>query len=238
MVGLLEICPDHKKNGGPGREPADWQTRLDTIIEALQPWEAGAAWKTRDGIAVVRSLPDAADKMSVKMARTVVEDMVKRAFQFGAAAGNVRAGCAHSTHPMQTIAELYEQAYAALSFGPVINAASQLHHWDDLGFYQFIVKDLHTGMAQQFIEDQLGGLLQLNRTGTREEMLDTLREIVSGHSAQLITEQLHIHRQTLVFRKKGLEKILGVDLDSSEVILNIAIALKMMSMAERDYSQS
>ena len=78
----------------------------------------------------------------------------------------------------------------------------------------------------------------MNRTGTREELLDTLREIVSGHSAQLITEQLHIHRQTLVFRKKGLEKILGVDLDSSEVVLNIAIALKMMSMAERDYSQS
>ena len=238
VVGLLEICADNKKNGGTGREPADWQTRLDTIIEALQPWEAGAAWKTRDGIAVVRSLPESADKMTVKMARAVMEDMVKRAIQFGATDGNVRAGCAHSTHPMQSIAELYEQAYAALAFGSVINPASQLHHWDDLGFYQFIVKDLHTGMAQQFIEDQLGGLLQLNRTGTREEMLETLREIVSGHSAQLITEQLHIHRQTLVFRKKGLEKILGVDLDSSEVILNIAIALKMMSMAEREYSQS
>ena len=238
VVGLLEISADNKKNSGTGREPTDWQARLDTIIEALQPWEAGAAWKARDGIAVVRSLPEAADKMTVKMARTVVEDMVKRTLQFGATAGNVRVGCAHSTHPMQSIAELYEQAYAALSFGPVINAASQLHHWDDLGFYQFIVKDLRTGMAQQFIEDQLGALLQMNRSGTREEMLDTLREIVSGHSAQLITEQLHIHRQTLVFRKKGLEKILGVDLDSSEVILNIAIALKMMSMSERDYFQS
>lgn len=235
VVGLLEIDREVKAPGAAGREAVDWQSKLDGIIEALQPWEAGAAWKTRDGIAVVRSFPEAADKMNAKLARTIAEDMAKRAVQFGAKMNGVRAGCAHSTHPMQSIAELYEQAYAALSFGPVLNTANRLHHWDDLGFYQFIVKDLHTGMAQQFVEDQLGPLLQMSRSGAREELLDTLREIVSGHSAQTITEQLHIHRQTLVFRKKGLEKILNVDLDSAEVVLNIAIALKMMSMTEKEY---
>ena len=234
VVGLLEIDQEVKTPGAAGREVVDWQSKLDGIIEALQPWEAGAAWKTRDGIAVVRSFPEAADKMNAKFVRTIAEEMAKRAVQFGAKTNCVRAGCAYSTHPMQSIAELYEQAYAALSFGPVLNTANRLHHWDDLGFYQFIVKDLHTGMAQQFVEDQLGPLLQMSRSGAREELLDTLREIVSGHSAQTITERLHIHRQTLVFRKKGLEKILNVDLDSAEVVLNIAIALKMIAMTERE----
>jgi len=236
VMVILDISNGELDSGKRAKDYS--QGKVDSLIEVLQPWDAGAAWKTREGIAVVRSLPESVDKMTTKLARSLAEDMMKHALQFGFPSSGVRVGCAHSNHPMQSIAELYEQAYAALSYGSVIYAGKLLHHWEDLGFYQFIVKDLRTGMAQQFIEDQLGPLLQMNRTGTREELLETLKEIVSGISAQLIAERLHIHRQTLVFRKKGLGKILGIDLDSSEVILNIAIALKMMSMAEQNQKGS
>ena len=213
---------------------SEHQGKVENFIELLHPWDTGAAWMTSEGIAVVKSLLDPSAKDALKVVRATADEILNKAPQYGFSNKDIHVGCAHSTHPMQSIAELYDQAYAALSYGPVIHAGRLLHHWDDLGFYQFIVKDLRTGMAQQFVQDQLGPLMQMNRTGARDELLETLREIVSGTSAQLISERLHIHRQTLVFRKKGLEKILGVDLDSAEVILNIAIAIKMMSMTEQE----
>ncbi len=234
VMVLLGIDSEEPNSGARTKEKADYPAKLDSLIEGLQPWDTGAAWKTGEGIAVVRSLSESTEKVTVKMACSMAEELTKRLAQFGFPATGVHVGCSHSTHPMQSIAELYEQAYSAFSYGSVIHADRCLHHWDELGFYQFIVKDLSTGMAQQFIQDQLSPLLQLNRTGAKDELLDTLREIVSGKSAQVIAERLHIHRQTLVFRKKSLEKILGLDLDSAEVVLNIAIALKMMSMSGRE----
>lgn len=238
VFGLLNMGGDRSDNGRNNLEPPEYQGKMDNLIELLQPWDAGAVWRTRDGIAVVLSQPEAAGKTAVKQTRNILDDLIRRVSQSGFTPGRISAGCAHSTHPMQSIAELYDQAFSALYYGPVVNPGQNLHHWDELGFYQFIVKDLRTGMARQFVEDQLGPLLQMNRTSSREELMDTLKEIVSGRSTQLIAENLHIHRQTLVFRKKGLEKILGVDLDSSEVILNIAIAIRMMSMTEHERNAS
>lgn len=237
VVVLLDIGKGDLAQTGRTHDNVDRQGKLESLIEVLHPWDTGTAWKTREGVAVLRSMPESLERVSVKSVRSIADEMIKRVSQFGFSANEVHVGCAHSTHPMQSIADIYEQACAALSYGSVIHTDQLIHHWDELGFYQFIVKDLHTGMAQQFVQDQLGPLLQMNRTGAREELLETLKEIVSGNSAQLIAERLHIHRQTLVFRKKGLEKLLGVDLDSSEVVLNIAIALKMMSMSEQEQNQ-
>jgi PAS domain S-box-containing protein len=235
VMGLLEIDREVKAPGAVGREAVDWQSKLDGIIEALQPWEAGAAWKTRDGIAVVRSFPDAADKMNAKLARTIAEEMTKRAVQFGAKTNGVRVGCAHSTHPMQSIAELYEQAYAALSFGPVLNAAIPVASLGRPGLFSIHCKRFayRHGPANSW-RISWGRWLQMNRSG-QGGVLDTLREIVFGPFRPDEYGTTAHSPADSGFRKKGLEKILDVDLDSAEVVLNIAIALKMMSMAEKEY---
>ena len=46
----------------------------------------------------------------------------------------------------------------------------------------------------------------------------------------MIADRLHVHKQTITFRKKKLEKILGVDLDAPENCMNLAIALKLLSL--------
>ena len=60
--------------------------------------------------------------------------------------------------------------------------------------------------------------------------LATMEALVSGDSRQEISEQFHVHKQTLMFRKNKLEKMLGVDLTEPETRINLGIALKLRSI--------
>jgi len=44
----------------------------------------------------------------------------------------------------------------------------------------------------------------------------------------VIAKRLHVHKQTIVFRKKKIEDILHVDLDALTTRMNLSIAMKLM----------
>ncbi len=53
----------------------------------------------------------------------------------------------------------------------------------------------------------------------------TLKEIVAGRSILEMAEKLHVHPKTIYYRKKTLEDILGVHLDSRQTLMNLSVAL-------------
>ena len=104
-----------------------------------------------------------------------------------------------------------------------------MYHWYDLGCFQFIVKDAGAPHVRRFIQDQLGPILHKKSEESSADSLATLKAIISGDSLQVIADRLFVHKQTIVFRKKKLEDILGVDLDVLETRTNLNIALKLLS---------
>ena len=100
----------------------------------------------------------------------------------------------------------------------------------DLGAYEFVVRDLHSPMALQFVEQQLGPLLALHSTNKQSELLQTLEEIVTHDSVEMIGKRLNIVSKTVRYRKRNLEKLLGVSLDSLETLSSLSLALKIRSI--------
>ena len=74
-------------------------------------------------------------------------------------------------------------------------------------------------------------MLNGKQAGNSTEALATLKALVSGDSLQVIADQLFVHKQTIVFRKKKFEGLLGVDLDVLETRMNLAIAMKLLILS-------
>ena len=96
-----------------------------------------------------------------------------------------------------------------------------------------MVKDIHSETTAQFVDAQLGPLLMLASGDGRKELLDTLRELVTLDPLEQIAQRLHVHRGTVRYRRNVLSKLLELDLESGENLLNLSMAVKILDALNR-----
>ena len=231
ILHLLGIPAEYMVEGPADKEWMERQQHIDSLIDYLQDADVGVAWKTQAGVAVIQSLPNPrGGPVPVESAKLAAEKLIKIIERYWQGAA-ILIGVAHSTGETTELAGLFEQARAALRYGPVFAADRGIYHWHDLGFFQFFVKELGSSQSRQFVQDHLGPILNKKQAKNVAEDLMTLDALVSGDSLQVIADRLFIHKQTVVFRKKKLSEALNVDLDSPATRMNLTIALKMMSLS-------
>jgi len=230
VLHVLAIPAQYLPTAEPGKERMERQHHVDQLIDFLHDSGVGVVWQTPAGIAVVQSLPNAKNRLaSVDKATFAAHELIKTVSRYWQET-EITVGVTHSTDEVRDVADLFEQACAALQYGPVLTAAKKVYHWQDLGCFQFIVKDLQSAQVRQFIQEHLGPILDKKQAGNAADGLDTLEALISGDSFQVIADRLHVHKQTIVFRKKKLEDLLDVDLDAQATRMNLAIAMKLLSL--------
>ena len=233
LLSLLEIPSAYLSPGISEQDQIERQYAIDSLIETLQYVGAGVTWQAADGIAILRFMPDKRNAGLPQQAMVIAQDIVGIVSRYWHGIP-LRVGVSRFSSQTQNVGEMYEQARAAISYGPILHPERQIHFWHDLGCYQFVLNDLGSERAQSFVQDTLGPLLRDNANGDSGELLQTLRELLTGEPAQVIAKKLHIHPQTVAFRKKKIEKNLCVDLDSMETRLKLTIAARMLSFMEKD----
>jgi len=230
VLNLLARTTENLSSVLPVKELAEFQFRIDTVIESIHAGKIGVACQMPAGIVVVRKLPDARNcPTSIGKAKLATDELIKLVSRYWRGS-EIIGGVSHSTAAAQDVADLYEQAHAALTYGPVLAPGRAAYHWHDLGYFQLIVKDLQSVQVRQFIEDHLGPVLKEKRQGNSEGQLATLEALISGDSLQVIANRFRLHKHTIVLRKKKLETLLGVDLDVLEARTNLAMGLRMRSL--------
>ena len=225
VLSLLEIPSDYLTSGTVEQDQMQRQCAIDTLIETLQYVGVGLTWLAPDGIAVLRSVPGKKGLSSTEQARTIAEDIMKIVSRYWNGM-NIRLGISRTSSQAQDFGEMYTQAHSAITYGPILHPERAIHAWHDLGCYQFVLSDLGSNQTTQFVRDHLGPLLAAD---DHQELLMTLMELLAGGSAQTIAQNLHVHPQTVAFRKKKIEKMLGVDLDLMDNRLVLTIATRLLS---------
>lgn len=228
VLNLLTIPAEYLSATGSNEERWDRQHHIDLLIDLFHDSSVGVAGQTPTGVVVVQSLSEQNRFVSADKVKSAAIELMKLVSRYWLGT-KIVIGVSHSTDEVHDVAELFEQARAALQYGPVLAPGQSVYHWHDLGCFQFIVKDMGSVQVRQFIHEQLGPLLGKNGAVNDEEGLTTLRAIISGDSLQVIANRLFVHKQTVVFRKKKLEDILGVDLDVLETRTNLNVAMKLLS---------
>jgi len=232
ILSLVEIPPQLVAPGVSEQVRIECQHAIDSLIETLQYVGAGVTWHAADGIAILRPVSSQIECSPSERSRTIAADIVKIASRYWNGLP-LRMGISRFSQD-QSIAEMYTQAQAAITYGPILHPDQSIHCWHDLGCYQFILNDLESEQSRRFVKDALGPLMIENFTEDPGELLLTLGALLTGDSAQVVAKKLHIHPQTVAFRKKKIEKCLNVDLNCMETRLKLTIATRLLSFMEKN----
>ena len=230
VASLLSIPAEYQPETASDMDRMERQHRIDSLIDFVHASKSGIACQAATGIVIVKSIPiSRSSKLSIANAELAVKELLKKISGYWLINETV-IGFSHSTDAVQDVADLYEQALAALQYGPVLSPGKTVYNWNDFECFQFILKDLHSVHVQQFIQNHLGPILNEKNANKRSEDLAILEALISGESFQVIADRVYVHKQTIMFRKKKFESLLGVDLDMLRVRMNLAMAIKMLSL--------
>ena len=112
-----------------------------------------------------------------------------------------------------------------MELGRKLGMDQVVHHYLDIGVFQFFPAIRDKSHVLDFVERMLGKLEEYDRSqGT--ELLGTLEKILQTNNLKLVAKKLYVHRQTILFRKQRIEAVLGVSLDDFEIRLALGMALK------------
>ncbi|MEL7635974.1 MULTISPECIES: PAS domain-containing protein [Sporomusa] len=214
-----------------GKPIDDWQERreeLQPLLEALMAGLAGEpgviVWESKGGIAILVPVgPDgkmdqARELEQARYWQEVVGQYAPEA-RFSIGIAEFHSGT------FWQFAKVYGQARTAVELGRKLGLDQVVHHYLDIGVFQFFPAIRDKSHVLDFVERMLGKLEEYDRSqGT--ELLGTLEKILQTNNLKLVAKKLYVHRQTILFRKQRIEAVLGVSLDDFEIRLALGMALK------------
>ena len=217
---------------GCGANGEENQRQFDSLVDWLHEFEIGTVWQSADGICILLPLPAKSAREQEILARKQAEEILRQVLLYTPGL-SWQCGASQAFISAVPLTDLYFQAQAALFFGPALLGFRPTYHWRDLGSYQLLVKDIDSEGTARFIEDQLGPLLHMEKSDTKDELMHTLRELATFEPIGEIAGRLHVHRGTVRYRKAVLAKLLERDLDSVRTMLDLSIAVKIWEARQR-----
>ena len=120
----------------------------------------------------------------------------------------------------------YQEALTALNISKLTGKENTVTHYLNIGLFKLI--DLQeTAMLRQFCAENLGRLLEHDRT-TKGELLQTLRVLCdSDFDVNAAAQKMFLHFNTLRYRIKKIEELTGRQLDRILDRLNLFVAVKL-----------
>lgn len=189
------------------------------------------AWKCSGGMGVLYSGPLAGT--DVKRSQTEVAAALREKVESHVPELKVRVGVSEVAEKVTGVANQFRQCTAALQAGRKTQPGQRIHHYLDMGVLQVFPYFSDQEQIELFVERTLGKLL-LYESAKNVDYLLTLEAILESSNLHDTAKRLFIHPKTLDYRKRRIEVILGVSLDSFETQLALGMALKLRKMRAGD----
>ena len=204
-----------------------YQPLLDSIVDELDD-EQTFAWDTMEGLGVVRLGGGAANTSRLdqtQQAEEILQTIVLHRQEL-----DISVGIAESARNLQELGNHYRQAAVAVHCGKKIWPQRKIFHYHDIGLLQLLPYISDQKQLSHFIERTLGPVLQYDKK-RKLKLLPTLEQILLSDTIKGAANTLSIHYKTLMFRKRRLERILGVSLDDMDVSITFSTAIKLMKLS-------
>ncbi|MBO8127170.1 MAG: helix-turn-helix domain-containing protein [Firmicutes bacterium] len=144
----------------------------------------------------------------------------------------VRIGVGGISRKVDDIAKSYSQARQALRVGAVMMSKEEVHFYEDLGLYKLLFELADTKELQEFCLENIAPLLEYDRKNKADFLRTLERYLETNGSVRETAEDLFIHRNTLNYRLRRIEEILGQDLSDSETRLKLLLALRIRRITQ------
>lgn len=123
------------------------------------------------------------------------------------------------------------QAKEALEIGRQIHDGGHMWHFDELGIYRILTNLRESAEIKRFRKEILGGLLSYDEE-RGSDLVHTLETYFENNQEMSRTaDHLHIHYNTLRYRLRRIEEIVGSFRDDPWLRLSIHMALRLHRMS-------
>jgi sugar diacid utilization regulator len=198
---------------------------------ALARLEPGALLVERDG-ALIGLLPlagpeDPAESVArLERLRPAIHEMLPGI--------TISAGLGQAVAQPRAIAAAQSQAAQALGIAQKLLGGGRTIHYGLLGVERLLFHLLGTTALEQFVLDVLGKLLDYD-AAHRAELAHTVEVFLRSNGNHVrAAQELHLHRNTLLYRLDRAGQILGRDLENAETRLSLQVALKLRRIVGGD----
>jgi DNA-binding PucR family transcriptional regulator len=126
----------------------------------------------------------------------------------------------------------YQEAKLALRFGQIWYEDKNIYHIQDLGILRLLIYN-HQEILSDFSNEYLSLLIESDRqNGT--EYIETLKAYIQYQGVNTeVSENLHVHPNTLRNRIKKMEELTGIDFQNSKEFMNLMIAVIILSIQKQ-----
>lgn len=142
---------------------------------------------------------------------------------------NLKAGISNFFQNLQDASRFYQQAIDSVHLGMKLNDLAPIYYYSDYYLFQmletFEKEDsqvrflIHPGLMKLYLYDQ----------EKNSDLMITLREYLAqpGQPTK-ISDKLHIHKNTLLYRMKKIKEITGCDFVLGEDFMNFNLSIQIM----------
>jgi len=122
----------------------------------------------------------------------------------------------------------YQEAKTALELGRFFNKIDDVTYFDELGVFSLLYK-MGELELKKFCYGLLAPILEYDKKN-EGQLLETLKTYFQCNAdINTTAEKLYVHVNTLRYRLKKVEELLGMDLNLLDVQLNLFVALRILS---------
>ncbi len=130
----------------------------------------------------------------------------------------------------EDLASAYEQARKALHVGRELHGSRALTHFDELGVFRLLSLIEDSAELSAFVDESLGELASAT-SSEAADLRETLQMLLDTNlNVAETARRLHFHYNTLRYRISKLEKIVGPFTTDPNLRLDLALALRIVSM--------
>lgn len=200
------------------------QVIIDFLVEKLSCETGAIVWESNDGIAML--VPVGEDGVMDREQELLQAGKWQELLNQYAPELKYHIGiAAFREKSFWQFAQVYAEARTAVEFGQKMTSEQVVHHYLDIGVFQFFPAVINQGYVDNFINRTLGKMEEYDRLNDTE-LVHTLEKILQRDNLNMVAKELYVHRQTILFRKRRIERVLNVSLTDFETKLALSMAFK------------
>jgi len=199
----------------------------DSVIDMLSSDECWVVWNCAEGIGMIHS--GAIGGADAKQFQQALAAQVKQKVEGNFSELKVVIGISESTSNVADLRIRHRQSCIAVNTGRKVWPERKIYHYLDMGIFQVLPSILAQEETAAYIERNLGNLIRYD-ADKKMELLATLEAILENNLLKEAAAKLFVHLKTIDFRKKRIEKILGVSLDHVETRMTLALAVRLLKL--------
>ena len=139
----------------------------------------------------------------------------------------VKVGLGGFSRHVMEVSRSYSQARQALQIGLTMMPETDIYCYEDLGLYKLLFNLAGTRELQEFCQETIEPLIEHDRKNNSDYYHTLEYYLESNGSVSQTADELFIHRNTLNYRLRRIEEILGQNLSDSETRLKLLLALRI-----------